>query len=161
LRQLAATTTVMAKGQFDVIINGSQRGDEVGAMAKALAVFRDNGRALRRAEQERLKVRDQNEADKRLMLAAVAGSFERDIVTVAATISNSTDALKRLAQAMTSSAEESARYTNAAAQIIQESTKNALGVAGAVEELSACINEIGNQVGNASLIVAEATERAD
>ena len=53
LRRMAQTMSRMARGDLGVAIDGSRRGDEIGAMARAVEVFRDNAVALREAESAR------------------------------------------------------------------------------------------------------------
>ena len=50
LRRMARTMSQMAKGDLSVAIDGSRRADEIGAMARAVEVFRDTAVALREAE---------------------------------------------------------------------------------------------------------------
>ncbi len=52
LTQLAERMGVLAKGDLAVAIDGQSRGDEVGRMAKAVQVFKDNAVALKRSEAE-------------------------------------------------------------------------------------------------------------
>jgi methyl-accepting chemotaxis protein len=47
LRGMARATTLMAEGDLGVPVRGSDRGDEIGAMARAVAVFRNNDGAAR------------------------------------------------------------------------------------------------------------------
>lgn len=161
LRKLATTTADMASGRFDVPIDGLRRTDEIGAMARAIGVFRDNGIALRKAEKDRIKARQQAEDDKRAVLAAIADTFELEILTVAATLSDSASALEQLARGMSAVAEESSRHTNAASLIVEKTTESSAAIAAAIEEMSSCIGEIGAQVADASKMVAEATQCAE
>lgn len=59
LAQAAQDMHLMASGNYDGEIHGLERGDEIGTMANAMAVFRDAGRARLQAEQTQREVVDQ------------------------------------------------------------------------------------------------------
>ncbi len=157
LRRMVQTMSRMAKGDLEVPIDGSRRGDEIGAMARAVAVFRDNAIALREAEAARVAEREHAQAEKSKTLAAIAAAFERDILAIAASVGDSATELEVFARSMSAVLEESQRHAQTAATVAGETRDSAAGAASAIEELSASIGEIGMQVANSSDIVAETT----
>jgi methyl-accepting chemotaxis protein len=161
LRRMARTMTQMAGGELDVPIGGRGRADEIGAMAHAVAVFRDNAKALRDADETRAAERRRAEAEKSAALEAVAVAFERDILAIAAALGHSATELEAFARGMSAVLDESHRHARKAASVAEGTTESATGVAAAIEELSASIAEIGAQVANASGVVDEATRRTD
>ena len=86
LQRLAAVTREIAQGDFEVPIDGLARGDEVGVMARAVLVFRNNGVALREAQAQREREREQSGVEKRAALDQLARSFESKILNVAAAL---------------------------------------------------------------------------
>jgi methyl-accepting chemotaxis protein len=160
LQRMAATMTRMAGGDLAVAIDGGERHDEIGAMARAVAVFRDNAVALREAERARAADREQAAARKAKTLDKVARALETDILSVAGVVEQSATELETCARGMTSVWSESQRHARMAASVAGETTASAAGVAAAIEELSASIGDINTQVANASRIVAEATSCA-
>ncbi|MGQ3028208.1 MAG: HAMP domain-containing protein, partial [Ferrovibrionaceae bacterium] len=60
LRRLSATMTDLAQGKLDVAVDGAERADEVGLMARSVEVFKQNGIEARRlaAEAEENRVRE-------------------------------------------------------------------------------------------------------
>jgi methyl-accepting chemotaxis protein len=161
LRRMARTMTQMAEGDLAVPLHGSRRADEIGAMARAVVVFRDNAVALRDTEQARAAERARAEAGKSAALEAVAVAFERDILAIAASVGHAATELEAFARGMSAALDESHRHAQKAASVAEDTTASAAGVASAVEELSASIADIGTQVANASSIVDEATRRTD
>ena len=157
LRRMVQTMSRMARGDLEVPIDGSRRGDEIGAMARAVAVFRDNAIALREAEAARVAEREHAQAEKSKTLAAIAAAFERDILAIAAAVGDSATELEAFARSMSAVLEESQRHAQTAAAVAGETRDSAAGAASAIEELSASIGEIGMQVANSSDIVAETT----
>ena len=161
LRLMAATMTQMAAGDLAVAVAGARRGDEIGAMARAVAVFRDNAVALREAERARASDRERAAAEKSAALETVAVAFEHEILDIAAAVSRSATELEAFARDMTAVLEESHRHARTATTTAGETTESATSVAAAIEELSASIGDIGGQVANASRIVAAATRSTD
>lgn len=161
LQRMALVMTRMADGDLAVAIDGSRRGDEIGAMARAVAVFRDNGVALRAAERMRAAERQRAEAEKSAALEAIAVAFETDILAIAASVGHSATELEVFARGMTAVLDESRRHASDAATAADETTDDAATVASAIEELLASIGDIGAQVMGASKVVDEATRRTD
>jgi methyl-accepting chemotaxis protein len=161
LRLMAQTMSRMAEGDLNVVIPGARRADEIGAMAQAVAVFRDNAVALRATERLRASEREHAAAEKAAALEAVASAFEHEILEIAAAIAQSSTELEVFARGMTAVLDESHRHARNAATAASATTDGAAGVAAAVEELSASISDIGGQVNNATGIVDEATRRTD
>jgi methyl-accepting chemotaxis protein len=161
LRVMAATMTQMAAGDLAVAVAGDRRGDEIGAMARAVAVFRDNAVALREAEHARASDRERAAAEKSAALETVAVAFEREILDIAAAVSRSATELEAFARDMTTVLEESHRHARTATATAGETTESATSVAAAIEELSASIGDIGAHVANAASIVATATRSTD
>jgi methyl-accepting chemotaxis protein len=94
LRRMAQTMTRMADGVLGAPIEGGRRADEIGAMARAVAVFRDNALALRDAERARAAERKRAEAEKSAALEAVAVAFERDILAIASSVGHAATELE-------------------------------------------------------------------
>jgi methyl-accepting chemotaxis protein len=147
--------SLMAAGDLAVPVNGARRGDEIGDMARAVAVFRNNAIELRDTERARA------EAEKSTALETVADAFEREIMAIAASIGQAATELESFARGVTAVIDESHRHARAAATAAEGSSESATYVASAIEELSASIADIGAQAANASNIVDEATRCTD
>jgi methyl-accepting chemotaxis protein len=156
LRRLADVMQNMARGEFASEIVGLARRDEVGAMARSVAVFRENGLALRRLEQQRTADKARAEAEKRAAFAGLVDSFERDVLSVVGIVSHAAVELEKFATAMKAIAEQSENRSLTAAKAAEETMRDAGTAASAVEELSASIGNISGQAVSASTVVAEA-----
>lgn len=161
LQKLAGVMGEIADGRFDTHIDGLKRSDEVGTMARAVLVFRDNAIALRDAKATRDRAREQAAAEKRSALEQFALSFESKILNVAGALAQSAAALDQSARSMHQVAEVSGNHARTAAVVAEESTTVAGTVAQAIDELSAAMYEIDVQLANAASVVQEATRRAD
>ena len=161
LRRMAGVMHQITQGHFDSPIEGLRRGDEVGTMARAVLVFRDNAIALRDAQVQRQRAREQATAEKRAALDKLAGSFETKILSVTAALAQAAAQLDGSARSMTGAAEESGSHARAAAIVAEETTTVARTVSSAIDELSAAMRDIDSQLSSAAGVVVEATRRAD
>jgi methyl-accepting chemotaxis protein len=161
LQRLAEVMRQIAQGEFEVPIEGLKRSDEVGTMARAVLVFRDNGVALREAQELRQRAREQAAAEKASAVDAFARSFESKILSVTEALAHSAAALDHSARAMSEVADESGRHAGSAAKVAEETTEVAATVSHAIDELSMAMRDIDSQLSNATSVVAEATRRAD
>jgi len=160
LRRLAEVMKAMADSHFDVRIDGLQRSDEVGTMARAVRVFRDNGLALEAAEGEKQVERGRAAQDRRATLAAIADAFEQQFLHVAAALARAASALDMSAAAMSEVADQSDSHAQGATVMAGETTRIASTVAAAIDELSRAMDDIGAHAVKAVDIVARATRHA-
>jgi methyl-accepting chemotaxis protein len=161
LRRLADVMKNLARGDFATEIEGLARQDEVGVMARSVAVFRENGIALKRLEQQRTADKARAEADRREAFAKLVDAFERDVLSVVGIVSHAAVELEKFATAMKGIAEQSENRSLIAAQAAEETMRDAGTAASAVEQLSSSIGNISGQAVNASTVVAEAKRCAE
>ena len=79
LRRLGARMTSLAAGDVATPIEGEERGDEVGLMARAVDVFRRDAIEKRRLEAEAVAAAERARAERRRMMEDLAGRFERSV----------------------------------------------------------------------------------
>jgi methyl-accepting chemotaxis protein len=158
---LAQTMRQLSGGTRDVAIRGTERKDEVGDMAKALLVFKDN-----LDETERLRIaheaaKQQAETERKAGMLRLADQFESSVGKVVGAVTTAAQELQATAQSLTATAEETARQSNAVSAAAAELTQNVETVASATEELTASVAEIGNQVVESNRIVHQAVKESD
>lgn len=161
LQRLAGKMVEIAQGDFAVDIAGTDRGDEVGAMARAVAVFKRNGHALRELQTLQTIDRERAAADRRASLAALADSFEREVLSVSDAVADAANELAQFASSMHAAAGESGHRAQAATAIADATTEGATTVSAAVEEMSMAVGDISHQALEASNVVAQASDRVD
>jgi methyl-accepting chemotaxis protein len=161
LRRLADVMTRLAEGDFAIDVDGLARSDEVGVMARSVAVFRKNGIALKQLEVERSNDKARSEAERRAEFAKLADTFERDVFSIVGIVSHAAVELEKFATAMKAIAEQSESRSLVAATAAEETMRDAGTAASAVEELSASIGNISGQAVSASTVVAEAKRCAE
>jgi methyl-accepting chemotaxis protein len=161
LRRLADVMKSMAGGELAIEIDGLARTDEIGVMARSVAVFRENGMALKRLEQQRTADKVRAEAERRSAFARLVDTFERDVLSVVGIVSHAAVELEKFATAMKAIAEQSESRSLIAAKAAEETMRDAGTAASAVEELSASIGNISGQAVSAAGVVAEAKRCAE
>ena len=163
LTRLSAVMARFAADQLDEEVPGLDRGDEVGAMAASVRVFRDHALKVRamRAEEERLEDvhREEVRAAIRGMADKVEGQTRKAIETVTVQTNEMRDAtagLHAAASSMEDNAREMAETSSHALETVQVA-------ADATGQLTSSIDRITGQVGeaaNAARLAVESTHHA-
>src|SRR5690242_5550060 len=160
IRALTRAMTMLANGNTATPVPETERGDEVGAMARAVGVFKSNMiEADRlRGEQEQQKVKAA--ASQRTALHRIAEEFERSVGAIVGTVASASTEMQRTAQSMSVTAEEANRQATTVAAATTEATANVETVATAAGQLATSISEIGRQVAHSAAIAREAVGQA-
>ncbi len=154
----------LADGDLDVEIEGAERKDEIGKMAAAVQVFKENAIEVKRLEEEQADAARRAEEEKRAGMNAMAEQFESNVGSVLTAVSTAAGQMESSAQAMSVTAEQTNSQAATVASAAEETSVNVQTVASATEELASSISEISRQVGQSSKITSEAvadTERTN
>jgi methyl-accepting chemotaxis protein len=158
---LCAGMRELADGNFDVVLPGLGRGDEVGDMAQAVETFKVKAEQKARAEAEAKVQQDQIAAQQRRAdMIKLADSFESAVGEIIETVSSASTELEASASTLTKTAERSQELTTMVAAASEEASTNVQSVASATEELSSSVNEISRQVQESARMAAEAVDQA-
>jgi methyl-accepting chemotaxis protein len=136
----------LAAGELDQPIPGGTSRDEIGRMARAVEVFRDNALAVRRMESSAAAQREAAEADRIRMMADLAGRFEQGMQGVITGVDGRADVMGRSASDLARVAERGRGLAEAVANRAEQASVNVQTVASATQELAASIREISSQV---------------
>ncbi|QRM31546.1 methyl-accepting chemotaxis protein [Microvirga sp. VF16] len=162
VRPLSATTAAMgqlANGDLAVNVSGTERRDEVGALARSLQVFKDNAIEARRlaAEQE---AENQAKMRRAEMLDQLTKRFETNVSALTQGLSSAATEMEATAQSMTAIAGQTTQQSVTVSSAAQQTSANVQTVAAATEELSISIREIASQVAQSSQIAERAVQGA-
>ncbi len=151
----------LAEGQLDADIPGTDRGDEVGAMAKSVQVFKDNAIRIRGLEQVEAEAQQRAAEERRRTMLEIAGDFERSVSGIVGSVATAARNMQATAQSMTATASDaSARAATVGSA--SESTSTTIGtVAAAAEELSSSVGEIARQVAQSREVAGKAVTDAE
>jgi methyl-accepting chemotaxis protein len=156
---LTASMSRLAGGDVGSAIAGLERDDEIGAMAAAVGVFRDN---MIRAD--KLAAEKAAESDVKMrraqMLDQLARGFEIEVTKLVGGLSGASAEMETTAQSMSSTATATGRQAELVATASDRTSANVQTVASATEELTSSISEIGRQVAQSTEIAARAVGNA-
>ena len=151
----------IAQGDTSTSIPALERGDEVGAMAQSVQVFKDNmiDTERMRAEQEAMKA--QADTDKKLFLNKMADEFERGVSASLDSLAGAASEMRTTSKGMSSTASEASQQATSVAAVAEQASANVQTVAAATEELSSSVSEIGRQVTQSTEIAGQAVAEAN
>ena len=161
LAQLGARMQDLAAGRLDGEIPGIGRGDEIGAMAATVQIFKDNAVRIRGLEQKEAQVQARAAAERRAAMENIAGDFERSVTGIVRSVSTAAAGMQTTAQSMTTTASDASARAATVGAASQRSSDNVGTVASAAEELSSSVTEISRQVARSSEIASKAVSDAE
>jgi methyl-accepting chemotaxis protein len=156
---ITASMSRLAGGDAVAEIPASDRDDEIGAMAAAVQVFKDN-----MIKADRLAAEQAAENDTKMRRAHVLDdltkAFESRVGELVQGLSASSATMESTARSMSSTATTTNRQAGVVADASEQTSSNVQMVASATEELTSSITEISRQVAQSAQISARAVEDA-
>ena len=150
----------LAARDYTVTITGTERRDEVGAMAKAVQTFKDGMiRAdAAAAEQEAARVERERRAQR---IEELTRSFDNSVSKILGLVAEAGSEMHSTASAMSTTAEHTTRQAELVATGAQEASANVQTVASASDELAASIREISRQVNQSAQVASNAAQQSE
>ncbi len=161
LQRLKAAMAALANGALDTKIPGTTRHDEIGEMAAAVQVFKDNALAMARLKTEREAADKWAVEEKNRAMAQLVGDFESQVSAIVDTVAAAATEMERAAGTMTTTTAQTARQVSAASVASDMASNNVMSVADAAEKLSGSVSEITRQVAFSSEIAAKAVTESE
>jgi methyl-accepting chemotaxis protein len=155
LRQLRHSMTLIAAGDLDAAIPQGGN-DEIAEMASALVVFRNNGRAAMKAEEQAVEYRRLMDERRRTDLLSLADGLEISVKSVVDSVSSAAGAMRDAAGEMVGTTNEASRQAGAVSEASAAASSNVQTVASAAEELSTTTAQIAQQVAESARVATEA-----
>jgi methyl-accepting chemotaxis protein len=159
---MVAAMRELAAGNFDIVLPGRGRKDEIGAMAEAVELFK--AKAIERASfevKENEAKKEANAAERRAEMQRLADGFESAVGSIVAAVAQSASGLEVAARTLTNNAESTRNLSSMVATASSEASNNVRSVAHATQELAASVAEIRQRAGESSRIAGDAVEQAE
>ncbi|SFN78955.1 methyl-accepting chemotaxis sensory transducer with Cache sensor [Bradyrhizobium sp. Rc3b] len=156
LTTITSLTEKLASGEDDFEIPYTKRLDEVGSLARALRVFKENAAAARKMHGEQQELKQRADEDKRRAMVELASKFEASVESVVRDVFDEASEMQKAAESMSASADHANVRANSVADACREASENVQMVASAAGELSASINEISHRVTQAAQVADKA-----
>jgi methyl-accepting chemotaxis protein len=163
IEQITQSMGALAKGDTSTPIPFGERSNEIGAMAGAVQVFKDNMIRARELEREAVEAKAKADAERKRQMHEMAEQFERAVGGIVRTVSDAATELQTAAQSLSASSSQTTHQSTVVAAASEEAAANVRTVAAAAEELSGSVREISRQVSesanmaNKAVLEAQAT----
>jgi len=158
--EMTAAMNGLAEGHTDVHIPGAERKDEIGAMAKAVAVFRSN-----KLRADELTAAQAAATEARLarqtLIEERSRDFDRDAARLMASFQNAAGLMRQNAESLAATAGNTDRQSNLAAAAVKHMGDNVETVSMATAGLETSISGIGLQVRQSTDIAQQAVVQAE
>ncbi|MBL4666275.1 MAG: HAMP domain-containing protein [Sneathiella sp.] len=185
INQLAETMKQLANGDTNLQVSALNRKDEIGEMAQAVQIFKENKIAADKAAKEQEELREEvqrseaakrkdDEEHARAEAKAIAErqlraetvndltqAFDAEVLEIIKDVSSSLTGLKDTARSLASSAEQSSSQAGTVAAASEQAANNVQTVAAATEELSSSINGLTIRVNQSEKIATTAVTEAE
>ncbi|SFL15330.1 methyl-accepting chemotaxis protein [Methylobacterium pseudosasicola] len=161
IRSMTEAMRALAAGDASIVVPAQERQDEIGAMAAAVQVFKDNLIRTRQLEAEADEARRAAEEQRRAVTRQMAEAFEAAVSGIVTQVSSAATELQATASQMTASAQETASQSGTVAAAAEQSASNVNTVASAAEQLGSSVEEIGRQVQDSTILAQRAVGESD
>lgn len=150
----------LAGGDTSTAIPCVGRTDEIGEMANAVQVFKENMIEADRLRSEQAQMEARAAAQRKADMHRLAGHFETAVGDIVKTLSSSSTELEAAARTLSKTAENTQELSSVVSAASEEASTNVQSVASATEEMSSSVTEISRQVQDAARIAGAAVEQA-
>jgi methyl-accepting chemotaxis protein len=150
----------LAQGDKSIEVAHTELKSEIGDLARALAVFKQNALEMDRLAVERADQEKRAVEDKRNAMLTMADSFETTVRGVVSQVSSASTEMRASAETMADTTKDTSSRAGVMAGAADVAFSNTQSVAAATEELSASIREISQQVANSAEIASHAVAEA-
>lgn len=151
----------LANGDLEAEVPDAGREDEIGKMAAAVQVFKENAIEVKRLESEQVQNERTAAREKATQMRELADAFESSVGTVVNAVSTAASGMQTSAQGLTATAQQTSARAQTVTNAAEQASANVQTVAAAAEELSAAVMEISRQVSQSTLIADEAVDEID
>ena len=150
----------VADGELKTEVPSLSRKDEIGEIAAALQVFKENAQAMEQMQQQEDKNKIANEEQKKGMMRDLANKFEQNVKGVVDMVASAATEMDATSKSVTNVAANNKGKLEMLNSQIAGTSKNVQMVSSATSQLSSAINEISSQIARATTITAAAVEEA-
>ena len=160
LTSVTAALTAIAEGRGDVEIDCDDRSDEIGEIARTLAVFRGTIAERRRLREEQVASIAAAGEQRKAELHRFVDAFQTSVGGIIDSVMSSSGEFERVARQLTQTARTTAELSGQSASASEAASEHVRSAAAASDELSGCIAEIIRRVQESNVIAAEAVRQA-
>jgi methyl-accepting chemotaxis protein len=167
LARISAILERLIGRDYSVEIDGSQRSDEIGALARAARALRETGLEKAKLEESEAELREREassvqraEMQRRAALAQTADEFEKTVMEVVNTVAAIATQIESGSRETNAAAERSRTVSSSVASAAGQASSNVQAMAVATRQMSKSIAEVAQQVSESSVIAQRALDKA-
>jgi methyl-accepting chemotaxis protein len=155
IKAMTVAMNALADGNSTIEVPGRDRGDELGSMAHAVEIFKQNAiqklaLEARQDNEREIKVRRQEKTDQ------LVGFFDRSVSAVLRCVSTASANMAQTSSALEESSTVTGTHTKLVMAEVEQTSASVQTVAAASQQLSASIDDIGRQASDSSRITSAA-----
>jgi len=159
--RMTAAMKKLAAGDLAIEIPYVERRDEIGSMAGAMQVFKENASENERLRKRQIAAEAEAAAAEKQAMFGMADTVERETGASVEAVAGATREVDGAARGLASLAQGLSEEAAAVAAASEQALANAQTVSAAAEEMTASIGEIAGQIARASTVTKAAVERSD
>lgn len=159
LSHITSSIGRLANGETTIAIEGAEAKTELGEIARALAVFKENRIAADRLADERA-AESEARAERARRIEELCENFDSKASVMLESVASASTELRSTAESLSSAAEQTTGQTKAVSHVAENASENVQTVATASEELSSSIGEISRQAEQSTTITHQAVNEA-
>lgn len=161
IAELGGVVRKLADSDLSVEVPYEAAQDEIGEMARAVAILKGNTAEMKRLEADKIEQEERTKAERARTMRALADDFEKAVKGIVEGVASAATELQSSAETLTATAQETSRQSTTVSAASEQASSNVQTVATATEELAASFNEVGRRVAESSQMSSGAVGDAD
>ena len=161
LSAMTAAMTELAGGNLGIEVPARSRSDEIGAMAQAVQVFKENAVKVEQMTAARVEEQKQTQETLKAEMRGLCDALDHEVQTTLHSVIGKTGEMRSTSDRMTEVAGSVTAQSSAAVATADTTTSKVQTVATAAEQLSSSIAEVGRQASQSTSITENAVNEAE
>lgn len=150
----------LAQGDTSIEVPNLDRKDEIGDIARAVQIFKENTQAKQSMEEQAKQETATREARMRNLEGLIA-NFDRTVSEVLSTVGDAANQMLQTTQGLVQTADGASERARSAAGQATEASTNVQQVAESADQLTQASNDIAQQVAMSTEVAVNAAQEAD
>jgi methyl-accepting chemotaxis protein len=160
LTSVTQSLTAIANGKNDVEIDCHERMDEIGEIARTVAVFKSNSQERQRLREQQAAAAAKAAEQRKSELTSFVDEFQASVGGILEKVLKASGEFERVAKQLTETARTTADLSGQSAGASETASEHVRSASAASDELSNSISEITRRVQESNGIAAEAVNQA-
>ena len=161
LQVIAGVMSSLSAGNYEVEVPYRENRDEIGGMARAVQIFKENAIKVRELSAEGERLKEAAAQERTELLARTVNRFQQTVASKLTQVSRSTAEMTNVTGSVAGKMVEAERGSQEITQATSETIANVESIAAATEELSATISDIAHRITESARIARSTADAAE